>query len=1016
MSRLIAWATYDRWSNAIADEFFSGRFAGRPVYLDLEEDVLARVAEAAEFTGDPTDGFVAAVAPTISLFERRSLFGAHAVRLRRWRTDPHTITAPPVVGVLAFMSLVAEHMRGDAQLRPHNYYGRFIETLGGNATDPNLRAKVVRGFAQHSSEMWNALNRWLEAEPETRGVPTAYSFDHRVYVGRALSQALVRDGDRRALHLLFAEIGLRPGQVVAVEDMLRILEAWLPDSPVSQTLRRLARDPEVLARVAEVACVELQSWAGDVEQTATGGTRLALTATVRRLPRRVLSLGAAVVLPPGVEALAAGPACDEAGRAAIAAVGGTLRLLPADSAGWRAVAEVGIADLLLSRFEAVAEDVAVRRQTRPVVVFGRDELSAVFREVERVRLGGEHLLLVIEAVRPRLERELGLVARDGWCVHEALAGLPQGWLLYEGVEIVAITETMAPDLGVLVPVAWTELSLEAGLKLPGRATWHALAAPEMRASSPAGRPIDVLLFREIDPGIAPPGQDEAAGEELEAAGEELDPAESQPTSIVEAEASEQLEGTLATLEGAIVLPLASEELDAGDYRLVLADARAGRVLSATPMRLRSADLPFDREPCDLRARGPEDGALWPLSASLPGDGEALEPEDVEQTTNDAPPAEDEPPRASVPVPACYVSGAHHFVLDPAGRERPSYGATTGGSCKYCGLEKRFPARPQGRGHRGRAPMSKLERATARPKLPPRLQSESIDGELLLDALSCLRRGSAAEIVRMLDRADSPALLASESLRMLSALGHIDVSLDAELRPARWAVAPTTIVVSADGAHLAGMRSQLTLQHLGRITQIAWEEQGVAPPRIALPGVQSDMADALAAELENRISRTVCVRRSPSEQLVDRLPSLADLRASLPRLVHRPVSAELEKAIGHRWVRADTSATDGAYRTTRMPRVTWHQIGGDARRVDARLAKWLTARPDDLMAADTDRARLVCNLGAEPPWLYERALVASSGRAPIVDPQTYTVTYIDVPASLTARFRAAVIGAPMDAHA
>src|SRR4051812_36394759 len=41
------WARYDAWNGGIEREFFSGQSADRPVYLDLEADVLARIAEAA---------------------------------------------------------------------------------------------------------------------------------------------------------------------------------------------------------------------------------------------------------------------------------------------------------------------------------------------------------------------------------------------------------------------------------------------------------------------------------------------------------------------------------------------------------------------------------------------------------------------------------------------------------------------------------------------------------------------------------------------------------------------------------------------------------------------------------------------------------------------------------------------------------------------------------------------------------------------------------------------------------
>src|SRR5215217_8888340 len=159
MSRLREWVTYDRWNAAIAAEFFTGMYGGRPVYLDLDDDALQRLGVAVEAGDEPGDDLVAAVRPTIRLHERGALFGAHVGRLRRWRSREAS-TPPPVIALLAFMSLVAERMRGDAEFRANNYYGRFIRICGADAGDRNLRAKVIRGFAEHSGELWTALNRW----------------------------------------------------------------------------------------------------------------------------------------------------------------------------------------------------------------------------------------------------------------------------------------------------------------------------------------------------------------------------------------------------------------------------------------------------------------------------------------------------------------------------------------------------------------------------------------------------------------------------------------------------------------------------------------------------------------------------------------------------------------------------------------------------------------------------------------------------------------------------------------
>jgi hypothetical protein len=123
MPSLAEWAVYARWNAALVDEFFAGRYGGRPVYIDLEEDALARVGArvGVDAGADVGEGLVAAVVPTLGRCEGSSLFGSHVRRLRVWGRGDRA-SPPPVVGVLALQSLVAEGMRDDEDLHATNFY------------------------------------------------------------------------------------------------------------------------------------------------------------------------------------------------------------------------------------------------------------------------------------------------------------------------------------------------------------------------------------------------------------------------------------------------------------------------------------------------------------------------------------------------------------------------------------------------------------------------------------------------------------------------------------------------------------------------------------------------------------------------------------------------------------------------------------------------------------------------------------------------------------------------------
>lgn len=951
------WARYDRWGAVIAEEFFGGKYGSRPVYLDLEQEALRRIAGSVGIAPGraPTDELIAAVGATLSLDGDGPLFAEHSRRLGAWRRGDGS-TPPPVVALLAYFSLVAERMRAEGDLAASNYYGRFVSMLGGDALDEDVKHRVFRAFADSSRLFWDALNAWLGERPEVRGLPTAFAFDHRTYVGPALSQALVRDSDRRALLRLFAEAGLQPGQTVAVDDMTRLLEERLPDAPLSTGLKRMAAKREVLSRIAEVACVELAAWTGGMEETGHGdGGRIALCASFRRIPRRLLHLGIAAAAPEHVTALSPGPGCDEAGRAALDAAGGSVELDRPDPEGWRAArGAVGVADLLASRLELVgAQGFVARRRPLPVVALAREGASDLHREVERVSLTARHMLLAVESSRERLDRALESIARPGYSVHESVPGLPRGWLLYEGVEIVRITDTSAPDLAVLVPLAWTELALDGGMKLPGRSTWHSRAAPELKATAPPGRAIAARLV----------GPDEGSHD-------------------------------LGGFEDALIVDLDDLELEDGDYRVELLDPGDERILSSVPMKLRSADAAVpDREA--PTPRGPGEGALWPLTATAAearrGEVGAAEPEENRESAGDDEGGEEAPLAPTVDVPPCYLSGAHHIVLPPTGRDRPRRGETIEGSCRNCGLEKRFPARPmRGRHWRGAgAPPA------ARPAaLPPLPEERRIDHDRLLDALSFIGTGRADRIRSLLSGLDVDPWAPGEALRTLSALGHIDVTLDRHLRPQSWRVAPATVVLGDDEPFLAGFRSERLLYEIGNATgELLYEPQPEGPERVLLPGLTAEAADVLAAGL----SAPLHVVEHPARSLASTLPALPLLRASLPALQAPPHRGPIERLEGNRWRPTDLPSADGGYRTKRMPRMVWHRRGDDLRVADSRLVRWLSTPPRELMTIGPE-GQVICRLGAKPPWLYERALVLASGLAPLPGDE-HTAIYRGVPSHL-----------------
>ena len=148
------------------------------------------------------------------------------------------------------------------------------------------------------------------------------------------------------------------------------------------------------------------------------------------------------------------------------------------------------------------------RFPRRVAPFRHDDLLNAYVECERVQLGEDCLLLVKDdkglpgAVRDVLTR----VARPGFSEHAAFPGLPGGWVLFTGVQVVSVPdrEPAGTDLNALVPLLSAQLAFAGGTKLPGQLRkWSSLDPPEVRAVAQGASRLTVRLVPLHDAGCAP---------------------------------------------------------------------------------------------------------------------------------------------------------------------------------------------------------------------------------------------------------------------------------------------------------------------------------------------------------------------------------------------------------------------------------------------------------------------------------------------------------------------------------
>ena len=991
------WSDYLEWNTALADHFFGGASAHRPVYLDVEDYVLASIGQRLDAGGTPD--FSEAVAATLQ-WGRGRVFERHHAAYVQWQEGGGG-SPPPTIGLLCFFTVAAEQMHTDGRLASHNYFGRLCAIVGIDTADERAKEKLKRDYRAQAPGFWSGLNRWLLAAGGSYGLPTAYSFDRRIHVGMPISQALVRAADRVHLRDMFRAHGMRPHQRIARDDMVELLEAWQPQAPTS--LQRLLKDTAIREHVAEIATVELEAWDGHRRHGRGPGTDevgdspLVLVASYRQGMWRRLELDIAVFGETegtwSVPTEATGPAADAARSA-----GGSFVALPRD--GWttfRADAQVSMPDVLKGALQLECGGVELWRSARRVVVLTADDDLPWLVEQQRAELWEDTWLLVHESVASEVDTRLHRIARIGFRRIEAgaLPGVPEGWCFYDRVQITASPpdlESGPDDLLPLVPLSASQVAVAGGYSLGGHGTFHSSAAPEARVAEGGGRDANLSLLTEfLYGGTAEPRE-------------------------------------LGPVKDAEVYQLDTLDLQEGNYRLLLSDA-GGRALTSATFQLRGAEHPLKPAPWLTEwmghivgpsgidwfgTRGPEEPSTgWLRGAEGRGLVKLSDEIDLANQAGFVPHTlgahasglEDDsgPLRATRAHTDTDMPCPPHRMLLPPTDMQGRMPRRFKGHCRICGLEKWY----RRSGRRNRSSPKTTVVPTPRfvlPPLPSVTEELSVGTDTLLDAVSTVGAGSGASFQRLVRRVDDAPWASAEYARTLTSLGHIEVVHGGDPgRVSGWAVLPPALVRAAssdNSAFLVGVRRPSLLALLRETAdileaQVTCTPQPEAPQLVTLNVRDPEDLDLIAAEAG------VALLPSPSATLLRACPPLDEI-ATTARITAPPGGAQVSRydpTLG-KWEPVAGIAGDGSYRFDTRP--TRYLINHRRRwfEVDNLLAKYAAGALQGVASLAYDgETRIVCvPLGARLPGLFERAVVLCSGHAPMATGDG-RVAYFEVPADV-----------------
>jgi hypothetical protein len=455
---------YARWNAALAEHFFRPREAGDPAYLAVDDEELAEIAASWQSPPeDPASDLARGVRATLAATTGLAAW-VHAVP--EWRL---THDVPPYIAVLGLCVLAASRMATDpdAGIYSNDYYKRLNPLLGRSAD-----AGMPGGFEALDCA-WRDLAQWLdEDEDGRRGWSTIRTHPHFTHIGYPMSQCILRAVDRARLPDFFRFAGFEPREDVAGGRLLTLFRAWArPGCGLSHTGLRAARatNETLQHELGEVLTTELRSWDGELRDRR-GRRRGDISVLVERFAggRRVeLSLHAR-----RPEGFPDGSFRTESGA--------TLELV-SSAEGWYAPLAIPVtAKRLATPFTLTRDAFSLSFSADRVVPLREAFQPSGWLEVGQIVPFEPHMVLLHASLRSEAQRYAAQFGDEGWELRTP-RGLPDGWLLLDGLRLRKIPDHAPPELLRLAPRLVASLSLSGGLPL-GPRTYLSGGEPDLQVT------------------------------------------------------------------------------------------------------------------------------------------------------------------------------------------------------------------------------------------------------------------------------------------------------------------------------------------------------------------------------------------------------------------------------------------------------------------------------------------------------------------------------------------------------
>ena len=1002
---------YFYFNNAFNNVFFDGRFQSLPIYLDLEDPIRNELSAALGIPEDDFDNELGSCLFKTFQWDTGNIYQWHIENLNNWNAS-NPQEAPPFTALLIAFSLAAEHMRkgDDDDYSASNYYQRLAEIF--DLKDESRKVKISRD-GKYTEQFWLALNNWLLKNDFLYGRSTAKQINSWKYVSYSISQSLVRDGDRKTLHKLFNYSGFSGQEKINESEMKSYIHSWMATSGPSAWLKKLWGVPDLRDRVISAAVHELEGWDDSNKNNdgnLEGYSKINLAAVIQNFPNSRINLFLVTSIPDGFEQSTHKISNDLLSRKILDGHTNKLTLTrwPGIDIGYFDITKININSILFNSFDLQNENSKkiLRRETRAIIPLIKDETSSLYREVNRIVLFTEHIIICHRKLESKIRNYLKKFSRDGFEFKdsEAINGLPDEWLLIQNVELIITSQDDEDeDLQSLVPLSEGEdIYLSGGLKLTS-GIWHSQAPPEVFGSD-GPNPLEISIKpNELN-------QDKS-------------------DFYVKNCSSNFLSG-FQNLSGTNLILIAKKNGKVKvekDISFRDSDIPRKKNILKDPELLYLVDLENKKflysaeEAKESKTNGPFIRGM--ICKNIPeifkSDSDVFLNTQIDrQYQEDIEWIEYDLSKGNEFANNCIDRGYHVWQcpLDPKLRAideklidktmRQTFQKMICSDCNFTQIIKRkSKSKPK--------PKLKLSESELSQKFETtRYCNSKVSCDIIYDSLCYLGTGSRESIRSLVSRAVEVPWLASVITQNFVDLGLIDqvISLNG-FTYENWSCSPPSLVLTDNKkCYLSGFRNtDLIKQVKDQFNTLNFSLEEIVPEdNLSTKVYLWDLVDAPKELLEKEFKkikdsygRDLIIQERPFNYIANSLPYIKDILNIMPE-VHLENNKDLEKfdLLTGKWIVSKITGP-GAYRSSHAGKRYVYFDGTKFRECGYELSKLFAARESKIFLHqyDDNTKEFSTLLGCQPPGLFRRALVSCTGKLPITNKNKQRIIYSNIPSDI-----------------